>query len=1118
MSRRVMSQPGELAEDEPWQVPASHVELGKDQALPDSALWALQDSFYKEMGAKSWSQAVVPNFVTSNCHIARCYANMIMASATDWARTNPQAPGEPGDVAPVVIVEVGCGHGRLGFMIVRHLLAMRASWPPSWDACALAGGRPFLYVLADLAERNVRFIERFAPLRAMIDAGWVDSAVFDAENDRTLRLRASGRTLSARDFSGASGRGRLLVAVANYVVDTLAQDAYRVRDGALERAHLSIAAPLDADGSDPLLRASEKPGRAAARLLASSRTVSRLSWQWRWTPTSPAAAAAALAADGHPLSADVLLAYAALFGGRALGGTGSPRDASFLVPLGGLRLLDSLRTLGSGRCVFLLGDKAYSEEAELVGLRTPHIALHGSFSFMANLHGMMLGARALGGEALATPLRDGFKCACLLVGTAEPVAAAAGPAADPAGAGAASGAGDAGGASGAEDAAVAASAPVDDAASASSDARQAWRCWFGSYCPEAFSTLQRAVYECDTTDTCSLRTAVAVLRLSGWEPDVAHKFRITLVTRAETASPRMRRDLAADIVRCGGAIFPLQPAKDILFELGRALVNIGRYGAATVFFEESRWWCGEHHVAWYNMGLCHHRSGRFRQAAACHRRSLELDPTYGLAREWLRHATARIRDRRAVEQRLASAPDDDAPPLAASGGASLAERASAAVRRSAELARSKGVLPGEAALPDVDADGTVAALPGTSAQLAAEGGAAGTGAGAGAGDEDDEDDEDEAATGAASGVGDAAAAAAGVGGSEPVPGAADAGALTSSAAAMHTTVTVACVGAFGAGDVPAAGVAADPFSSGLVDSDDEDEAAVARAAAAGPSGEGAAGPAAAEAAALAAARRGATSNGEALAAWGAGVRHPSGIGAAWAAGREVAVCHVRVRRGASLRQVLGKAREAAVEARLAVVRAARDAAVAALEQADATLSAPSGRLAIAEAQQDAVVRAVEAAEQAGADTAAAADEAKQRVLDMARDEADAAAADKAMAARFETADATAPRGEGPDQSGLLLRAADAALSGAAGCRVILAYAEAVPYVSAVLAAADGEGPGRATVIRPGVEEDAMDATGRVLRVDPAVPGAMDQPAPMAGASGDLRERLARGCVVTVVLD
>lgn len=69
-----------------WRVPDSHVVLGSAQKLQDSVLWRLQDAFYEAMGARSWSEAVVPNFVTSNSHIARSYAAVIIGLANDLSR------------------------------------------------------------------------------------------------------------------------------------------------------------------------------------------------------------------------------------------------------------------------------------------------------------------------------------------------------------------------------------------------------------------------------------------------------------------------------------------------------------------------------------------------------------------------------------------------------------------------------------------------------------------------------------------------------------------------------------------------------------------------------------------------------------------------------------------------------------------------------------------------------------------------------------------------------------------------------------------------------------------------------------------------------------------------
>ena len=45
------------------------------------------------------------------------------------------------------------------------------------------------------------------------------------------------------------------------------------------------------------------------------------------------------------------------------------RNASILVPIGGITALSNLATMGGGRLLLLAGDKAYNHEEELVGVR-----------------------------------------------------------------------------------------------------------------------------------------------------------------------------------------------------------------------------------------------------------------------------------------------------------------------------------------------------------------------------------------------------------------------------------------------------------------------------------------------------------------------------------------------------------------------------------------------------------------------------------------------------------------------------------------------------------------------------------------------------------------------------
>ena len=47
--------------------------------------------------------------------------------------------------------------------------------------------------------------------------------------------------------------------------------------------------------------------------------------------------------------------------------------------------------------------------------RDPHVAVHGSFSFMTNFHAVRLYALARGGFSLHTPYMDGFKCSAFVL-------------------------------------------------------------------------------------------------------------------------------------------------------------------------------------------------------------------------------------------------------------------------------------------------------------------------------------------------------------------------------------------------------------------------------------------------------------------------------------------------------------------------------------------------------------------------------------------------------------------------------------------------------------------------------------------------------------------------------
>ena len=175
--------------------------------LRESQIWRLQREFYAAHGVHAWTTGTVPNFVTSNAYIAKGYAKVAMGLLRDTYG------GPASNVStPVLIVELGAGHGKLGYLIVETLLRYRSFYPPH----CVPSGVPFKYILtgkcapprtlrdvdalgaranvahipficADAFPATVDAWERNPSLRDFIEAGVVDTAVFDAERDTSVR-------------------------------------------------------------------------------------------------------------------------------------------------------------------------------------------------------------------------------------------------------------------------------------------------------------------------------------------------------------------------------------------------------------------------------------------------------------------------------------------------------------------------------------------------------------------------------------------------------------------------------------------------------------------------------------------------------------------------------------------------------------------------------------------------------------------------------------------------------------------------------------------------------------------------------------------------------------------
>jgi len=194
--------------------------LERNKKLSESLIWKLQRGFYQKHGSDAWSKQGIPCQITSNPHIARAYAEVMAAFLRDLQRAGSIAPGQA-----VHILELGAGHGRFGFLAIRSLLEIAA-----------AGDLAFRYVLTDFSERNIGRIRNHPKLLPFFASGHADVALLDLERIGEIRLQMSGTTLAA-------GHGQPLIVVANYVFDSVPQDAFYVQDGVLHESLISIASP-----------------------------------------------------------------------------------------------------------------------------------------------------------------------------------------------------------------------------------------------------------------------------------------------------------------------------------------------------------------------------------------------------------------------------------------------------------------------------------------------------------------------------------------------------------------------------------------------------------------------------------------------------------------------------------------------------------------------------------------------------------------------------------------------------------------------------------------------------------------------------------------------------------
>ncbi|MFK7906891.1 MAG: hypothetical protein AB8B69_17290, partial [Chitinophagales bacterium] len=117
-------------------------EIEGEKPFSESLIWQLNRDYYDQEGVNAWSSGVVPHHLTSNSMVGKTYAELIFGFLKDLA-----SKGQTEE--KVYIVELGAGHGRLAFHVLKHLEKLTKQVGLNLP--------PYCYVLSDIVEDNLAF-------------------------------------------------------------------------------------------------------------------------------------------------------------------------------------------------------------------------------------------------------------------------------------------------------------------------------------------------------------------------------------------------------------------------------------------------------------------------------------------------------------------------------------------------------------------------------------------------------------------------------------------------------------------------------------------------------------------------------------------------------------------------------------------------------------------------------------------------------------------------------------------------------------------------------------------------------------------------------------------------
>ena len=314
--------------------------LERDVPLSRSIIWRLQRDFYSQRGLKAWTQDQIPSYITSNPLIAEMYAEMVAAFFSDCTAHPTALYPPPSAENPLHILELGAGTGKFACLFLRKFTALlrdRGISPGS-----------VRYMMTDCSEQVIAGWRTDGYLAEFVAAGTLQFQVLCIEENGIIG-----------DMVVTAHPGRPRVVIANYVFDSLPQDAFAVEDGNISEILVSVTSSGDSIGPQAL--------------------------SYSNVPVTPQRYA-------DPLWKRMLEQYRLKLS-----------SATVLFPTAALHVLQQLQDSSDGRMLVLAADKAFAYEDELPLARgAPPLEFHSGncFSQIVNFDAIAKYFTGTGGLAL----------------------------------------------------------------------------------------------------------------------------------------------------------------------------------------------------------------------------------------------------------------------------------------------------------------------------------------------------------------------------------------------------------------------------------------------------------------------------------------------------------------------------------------------------------------------------------------------------------------------------------------------------------------------------------------------------------------------------------------------